>query len=171
MAARTPPYRRGTAMEDSDVKELVAQWALANHAWVFNSAIGVNTTQFSGSQFQIMNSGGSIVNVAAFATGGGFTGLTVVTNCYGLVAAYITQAGTHVVAMGATAATMGGMGLPSVPSTAYLYGMVIIRPSSASAFTGGTTALDGTNASAIFINTNGPSALVLHTAPISVVPG
>ena len=163
--------RRGTVMPDSDVKELVTQWNQGGSYWVLNSAIAINTTQFSASGFVILGTNGTAVRVTAVSTGGGFTGNTIATGNVAIVAAYITQAGTHAIAFGTTAASFGVAPIPTVPATSYVYGAILIKASGASAFTGGTTDLAGTNASAVFINLNGPAGFAFGTARISVVPG
>lgn len=163
--------RRGTAMPDSDVKELVSQWNQGGSYWVLNSAIAVNTTQFSLSAFVILGTNATAIRVTAAGTGGGFTGVNLVTGNVMIVAAYITQAGTHGLSFGTSAGSFGGAAIPTVPSTAYAYGCILIKASTTSGFTGGTTVLDGTNASALFINLNGPAGFAFSTGRLSVVPG
>lgn len=170
MAKKTLP-RRGTALPDSDVQELVTQWN-AGQYWVLNAAIALSGTTYSASMMTILATNGTARHYT-LSTGAGFTGITVATGNYAVCVAYITQAGTHVVAGTGASATgnWNGAGIPTIPSTAFAYGAVLIRCSGTSGFTGGTTALDGTNASAIFINLNGPAGMAFSTAAISVVPG
>src|SRR5687767_630280 len=134
--------RRGTGMVDSDVQELVTQWNQGGSYYVVNSAIAINGAGFSVSAFVIWGTNGTCIRVTAAGTGGGFTGMTIGTGRVAVAAAYITQAGTHVVAMGNSAASFGGCPIPTVPSTAYVYGALLFKGSGASAFTGGTTNLD-----------------------------
>ena len=170
MSPTAAVLRRATGMPESEVDELLTQHNLIQTAWVLNAVIALNTTQFSGTEFFIAERGTMRI-ITAFGTGGGFTGITAETGNVVIVAAYITSSGTHVVAAGATALSFGVAALPTVPTSAIAYGLVMIKASDASAFTGGTTVLDGTNASAVFVNLNGPSAIALETSPISVVPG
>ena len=71
--------RRGTALPDSDDKELVTQWNQGASYWVCNSAIAINTTQFSLSAFMILATNGTARFITAASTGGGFTGITAAT--------------------------------------------------------------------------------------------
>lgn len=169
--AKKTAVRRGTAMLDSDVAEVISQWNLGGSYWVLNSAIAINSTQFSLSAFVILGTNATAIRVTAAATGGGFTGINLVTGNVMIVAAYITQAGTHGIAAGSSAASFGGAPIPTIPSTAYAYGCILIKASTTSGFTGGTTVLDGTNASAVFINLNGPAGFAFSTGRLSVVPG
>lgn len=170
-------FRRGTAMPDSDTKELVSQWNIVNSAFVLSTAVPANgrimatltgAASFSVNAFYVLGAG-SIVKQAA-ATSGGFTGINVATGAFALVAAYRTAAGTLAVVAGTTGATIGACGLPVVPTTAAQYGLVVIG-GGATAFTGGATALDATNAAADFLDVIGPMGLCVSTAPITSVPG
>ena len=162
--------RRDTGMPSSDVSELVVQHNLINQAWVLNAVVALNTTQFSGTEFFIAEKGTMRI-ITAFGTGGGFTGITAVTNNVVVCVGYITTDGTHVVAAGAEAGSFGVAALPVVPTSAIAYAMIMIKACDGSAFTGGTTVLDGTNASAVFVNLLGPTAIALETSPITVIPG
>jgi|SRR5690349_3764515 len=171
MAKKTLP-RRGTGLVDSDVNELVTQWNAGGSYWVLNAAIAISTATYSASNMVILATNGTARFYTA-TTGATFSGITVVTGNYLIAVAYVTQAGTHVVAGTGASATgsWNGCGIPTIPSTAFAYGAILIRCSGASGFTGGVTALDGTNASAIFVNLNGPAGMAFSTAAISVVPG
>ena len=168
--ARATVTRRGTAMPDSDAAELVTQWNLGGSYWVLNAAIALSGVTYSASAFMVLATNGTARFYTA-STGAGFTGITYATGNVGVVAAYITQAGTHIVAAGNSAASFGVCPLPTIPATAMLYGLILFKGSGASAFTGGTTALDGTNASCQFFNMNGAAGFALGTSRISVVPG
>lgn len=168
--AKATVVRRATGMPTSDVTELLTQWNAGGSYWVLNAAIALSTATYSASAFMVLATNGTAKYFTA-ATGAGFTGITAATGNVVIVAAYITQAGTHIVAAGATAASFGVAALPTIPATAYAYGAILIKASNASAFTGGTTALDGTNASAVFVNLNGPAGFAFSTARISAVPG
>lgn len=171
MAIKTKE-RRGTGMPDSDVHSLVTNWNAGGSYWVLNAAIALSTATYSASMMTILATNGTARHYTA-STGASFSGITVATGNYAICIAYITQAGTHVVVGTGASATgnWNGAGIPTIPSTAFAYGAILIRCSGASAFTGGTTALDGTNASAIFVNLNGPAGIAVATSAISVVPG
>lgn len=163
--------RRNTGMPDSDVRELVTQHNLGQY-WCLNAAIALSGVTYSASGFNVLVSG--LVRRYTASTGGGFTGLNITTGRFAAVAAYVTSTGgTHAVAMGTSAASIGALSLPTgVPTTAYVYGLMIVGTAgAASGFTGGTTVLDGTNASAQFFNLNGPAGMAVQTAPITAVPG
>lgn len=171
MSPTAAVQRRDTAMDSSDVAELLIQHNLIQNAWVLNIAtMAVNTTQFSGIEFFVAEEGTMRV-VTAFSTGGGFTGITAVTANVVVCVGYILSSGTHVVAAGAEAGSFGVAALPVVPASGVAYGMILIKACGTSAFTGGTTVLDGTNASAAFFNLIGPTAIALATSPITLVPG
>ena len=161
--AKATVVRRATGMPPSDVTELLTQWNAGGSYWVLNAAIALSTATYSASAFMVLATNGTAKYFTA-ATGAGFTGITAATGNVVIVAAYITQAGTHIASFGVAA-------LPTIPATAYAYGAILIKASNASAFTGGTTALDGTNASAVFVNLNGPAGFAFSTARISAVPG
>jgi len=167
---KIPTSRRGTGLQNSDVAELVAQWNQSQY-WVLNSAIALSTATYSASGFNVLASG--TVHRFTASTGAGFTGLNIITGNVAVCVAWITSTGgTHNVAMANSAASIGVAALPTFPATGYAYGLIIIGTAgAASGFTGGTTVLDGTNASALFFNLNGPSGMALSTASISVVPG
>lgn len=163
--------RHNTALPNSDVRELVTQHNLGQY-WVLNSAIALSTATYSSSAFQVLVSG--VVRRFTAATGGGFTGITVGTGRFCYVAAAVTSTGaTHSVYAGTSAASIGACALPTtVPATSYVYGLIQIGTAgAASAFTGGTTVLDGTNASAVFFNLAGPAGIACQTAPINTLPG
>jgi hypothetical protein len=167
----TPVTRRGTGRPDSDVYELVEQHNLAHGYWVLNAAIAINSAVYTASAFMVLASG-STKYYPAGAASTQFTGTNLVTGNVMIGVAYITQAGTHGFAISTSAATYGALTLPTtVPSTAYVYGTILVKASGTSAFTGGTTALDGTNASAIFTNLNGPAGIAFQVSSISRVPG
>lgn len=162
--------RRGTAMNDSDVAELVTQHNASSSYWVLNSAIALSTTTYSASAFMVLGTNATAEWYTA-STGAGFTGNTIATGNVAIVAAWVTQAGTHGITFGTTAGSFGVAAIPTIPTTAFGIGVILLKASGASAFTGGTTVLDGTNASAIFVNLNGPAGIALSTAAISLVPG
>lgn len=165
-------YRRATALPDSDVHRLLTEYNKGTQYWILSSpsmSVATGSATFNVTKFRIAGTGR--IYETATSTGGGFTGITVATGCYVLVAAYRTVAGTLAVVAGATGATLGAATMPAVPSTAFQYGLILIAASGASAFTGGTTELDGTNANAVFFNLTGSAPFACSTAPITVVPG
>ena len=166
---KAPVFRRGTAMPDSDVSELVSQHNIANDNWTLSTAIALSGVTYSVAATWVAHQG--TLRAIAASTGAGFTAFTIATGNVAVYAAYITQAGTHAIVAGATAGSFGVAVLPVVPSTALALGVILIKASGGSAFTGGTTVLDGTNASAVFINLIGPSGMALSTAPITKLPG
>lgn len=164
--------RRGLQLPDSDGQEVVTQLNKGGQYWVLSSpTLGVSTGNATYSATKFYIAGTNKVYQQATVTGGGFTGITIATGNYGLVALYRTVAGTHLVVAGTTGATIGAATMPTVPGTGLCYGLVLLSTTGASAFTGGTTELDGTNANAVFFNLTGSAPFAISTAPISVVPG
>lgn len=170
--------RWGTAMPQSEVKEVVSQWTIATGYYIVPETTSANAYKpviqditgnaaASVTRFMVIKPGGILQIATGQLT---FTGINVATGAFALVGAYAQSAGTLAVVAGTAGATINAVGLPVIPSTAFAFGMIVIG-GGATAFTGGTTALDATNAGAIMFDIDGPSAIALSTGPITTVPG
>lgn len=160
-----------SGISSSDTAELVIQHNIVAGTFVLSSpTLGVSTgnATFSATKFYIAAT--NFVVVQATATGASFTGINIATGAYVLVAAYRTIAGTNAIIAGATGATIGACAMPVVPSTANAYGLILLG-GGATAFTGGATELDATNAGAVFWNLTGPAGIAVSTAPITKTVG
>jgi hypothetical protein len=166
-------FRRGLQLPDSDGQEVVTQLNKGGQYWVLSSptmGVATGSATFSITKFSVAGTN-RVYQLATTTTVAGFTGITVATGAYAVVGAYVTTSGTHVVVAGTTGASIGLATMPVIPSTAFCYGLILLAASGTSAFTGGTTELDGTNANATFFNLTGSAPFAMSTAPITVVPG
>lgn len=95
---------------------------------------------------------GILVKIAASTDMPALTGINISAGNFNVVCFFVDNAGTVTVAAGTQAATLGGVVFPEPPAGKALVGFLIITY--ASAFTGGTTALD--TATTVYVSPLGP---------------
>lgn len=113
---------------------------------------GGSTLAKTGSSDFYAVAGGTLVKIAASTDMPALTGLNIGAGKYNVICFLVDAAGTTSAVMGLEAATIGAIKWPQLPDGKALIGTLLITY--ASAFTGGTTALD--TATTVYLNANGP---------------
>lgn len=119
-----------------------------NSAGLVIKAGGSTLAKIGASDFYAV-ANGSLVKIAASTDMPALTGINISANNYNVVCFYIDSAGTVTAAAGTQGATLGAVVFPQPPQKKALVGFLIIT-NGASAFTGGTTALD--TATTVYVN-------------------
>ena len=110
-----------------------------NQAGLVISAGGAATAKIGATDFYAV-ANGVIVKIAASTTLPALTGLNISAGAFNIFCFFVDQGGTVTVLMGTEGATLGAIKWPQFPQGKALIGEMIVTY--ASAFTGGTTALD-----------------------------
>ncbi len=148
------------------VKEIRYQWALRK---IFEPIVDRYSSQPLTSAGLVIKAGGGtlaktgavdfyasvtgvLVKIAAATDMPALTGINISAGDFNVACFFVDSAGTVTVAAGTQAATLGAVVFPQFPKNKAMVGFLIITY--ASAFTGGTTALD--TATTVYVSPLGP---------------